>query len=597
LPRFALLDWIAIGGYLIFALAVGILLTRRASRGTGEFYLAGRTLPWWIAGTSLVATSFAADTPLVVAGWVRSDGIAKNWLWWGMAVGGSLVIVVLAAWWRRLEVTTDAEIIEHRYHGRPARILRGFYGGYHALITNTMVLTWVLVAMKKLVRVILDLGDQNYDGWIVAGALLLALSYSFMSGFWGVVITDLFQFALALLGAVVLAWKAVDELGGLGPAQAAFAALPQHLTTMFPKDVNPETGISTGWEALSWWMKGFGSFVIFVGVQGWLNKNADGGGIGVQRYSACKTENHARGAALWFHIAHYCLRPWPWILVGLASLILIDPSALPLLENADGTFRPDHEAAYPMMMAMLLGPGLFGLLCASFLAAFMSTLDTHFNMASAYLVNDVYRRFMRPNQGDRHYVWVGRCAEIGVALLAGLMATAADSISDLFVLSLSLLGGLGPAMLLRWFWWRANTWTEVSALASSTVMTLLLNTTQLGAAHNLLDIPYPLSYPLVVGTSLVICLITTLLTAPVDRDHLCAFFAKVRPVGLWGPIGRSAPGQKRAIFLGWAGALALIYGLMLGIGEFLMGTPFMLSFCCAGVGALVLRWTWPRTAV
>ncbi len=578
-------------------MAVGILLTRRASRSTGDFYLAGRSLPWWVAGTSLVATSFAADTPLVVAGWVRSNGIAQNWLWWGMAVGGSLAIVVLAAWWRRLEVTTDAEIIEQRYHGRPARFLRGFYGGYHSLITNTVILTWVLVAMKKLVRVVLDLGDQTYDGWIVAGALILALSYSFLSGFWGVVITDLFQFVLALLGAVILAWKAVDELGGLGPAQEAFATLPQHLTTMFPTDVDPETGVSTSWEALSWWTKGFGSFLIFVGVQGWLNKNADGGGIGVQRYSACRTEGHARGASLWFHIAHYCLRPWPWILVGLASLILIDPSALPVLEQADGSFKQDHEAAYPMMMAMLLGPGLFGLLCASFLAAFMSTLDTHFNMASAYIVNDLYRRFLRPNEGDRHYVWIGRFSEIGIAIIAGLFATVADSIADLFTFSLSLLGGLGPAMLLRWFWWRANTWTEVSALATSTVMTLLLNTSKIGLDHNLLAIPYPLSYPLVVGSSLVVCLITTLLTEPVEREHLKAFFAKVRPVGWWSPLGANPPGQVKAILAGWIGSIALIYGLMIGIGGLLMGTHFVLPFCCAGAGALVLRWSWPRTAI
>lgn len=578
-------------------MAVGILLTRRASRSTTDFYLAGRTLPWWVAGTSLVATSFAADTPLLVSGWARSSGIAINWLWWGMAVGGSLVIVVLAAWWRRLEVTTDAEIIERRYHGKPARFLRGFYGGYHALITNTIILTWVLVAMKKLVRVILELPDQSYDAWIVTGALVLALSYSFLSGFWGVVITDLFQFLLALLGAFVLAWKAVDALGGIGPTQEAFAALPQHLTTMFPHDIDPKTGDSTTWHALSWWTKGFGSFMIFVGVQGWLNKNADGGGIGVQRYSACKTENHARGAALWFHIAHYCLRPWPWILVGLASLILIDPTSLPLLEQADGTFKQDHEAAYPMMMAMLLGPGLFGLLCASFLAAFMSTLDTHFNMASAYIVNDLYRRFLRPNKGDRHYVWAGRFSEIGIAVIAGLMATVADSIADLFTFSLSLLGGLGPAMLLRWFWWRANTWTEVSALATSTSLTLLMNTTSLGAATNILNVPYPLSYPVVVGVSLLVCLTTTLLTAPVDHAHLSKFFAQVRPVGRWGPIGRSAPGQIRAIFIGWAGAIALIYGLMLGIGGLMMGTPVLLSFCCAGVGGFVLRWSWPRTAV
>jgi SSS family solute:Na+ symporter len=597
LERFHYLDWIAIGVYLVFAMAVGITLTRRASRSTGDFYLAGRSLPWWVAGTSLVATSFAADTPLVVAGWVRSGGISMNWLWWGMAVGGSLTFVVLAAWWRRLEVTTDAEIIERRYHGRPARFLRGFYGAYHSMITNTVVLMWVLVAMKKLVRVVLDVEDQSLDGWIVGGALVLALSYSFLSGLWGVVITDLFQFVLALVGAFLLAWKAIDALGGLSEAHAAFAELPKHITTMFPTDADPVSGISPGWTAMSWWTAGFGSFIIYFGLQGWLNKNADGGGIGVQRYSACKDENHARGAALWFHLTHYCLRPWPWILVGLASLILIDPSALPQLVGADGSLSPDHEAAYPMMMAQYLGPGLFGLLCASFLAAFMSTLDTHFNLASAYVVNDLYRRFLVPGKGDRHYVWVGRFAEIGIAIIAGIFATIADSIAGLFTFSLSLLGGLGPAMLLRWFWWRANTWTEVSALATSTVMTVLTMTSKLGAETSVIDVPYPLSYVVVVGTSLLVCLIVTLMTEPVNREHLAAFYAKVRPVGAWKPFGANPRGQVAAILAGWGGGIALIYGLMFGIGGLLLGGTFVLPFCCALIGGVVLRWSWPHTAV
>lgn len=597
MPRFHLWDWIAIGGYLAFAMVVGLVLTRRASRSTGDFYLAGRSLPWWVAGTSLVATSFAADTPLVVAGWVRSGGIAMNWLWWGMAVGGSLSFVVLAAWWRRLEVTTDAELIEKRYHGPPARFLRGFYGGYHALITNTVVLMWVLVAMKKLVRVVLDLPDQGADAWIVTGALVLALTYSFLSGLWGVVVTDLFQFVLALVGAILLAWKAIAALGGMDAARESFSELPVRLTSLLPTDADPVTGLSPGWTAMSWWTAGFGSFLIFFGVQGWLNKNSDGGGIGVQRYSACRDEGHARAASLWFHISHYCLRPWPWILVGLASLVLIAPEALPQLENADGSFRPDHEAAYPLMMAELLGPGLFGLLCASFLAAFMSTLDTHFNLASAYVVNDLYRRFLGPGKSEKHYVWVGRFAEILIAIVAGIFATFADSISGLFTFSLSLLGGLGPAMLLRWFWWRANTWTEVSALLTSTVMTILMQTSTFGAPANVIDLPYPVSYPLVVFASLVVCLWVTWSTAPVDRAHLARFHAQVRPVGWWKPFGQAPTGQGKALLLGWLGGVLLIYGLLFGLGAWILGQSAWLAFSCAIAGAVVLHWSWPRSAV
>ncbi|MBC8370412.1 MAG: Na+:solute symporter [Planctomycetes bacterium] len=564
--RFETLDWIAVIGYIVFAMAVGIYLTKRASKSTSDFYLAGRSLKWWVAGTSLVATSFAADTPLVISGWVRSAGISQNWLWWGMAVGGSLTFVVLAAWWRRLEVTTDAEFIELRYSGKPAKFLRGFYGCYHALITNTIVLTWVLLAMLKLVRVILGAEDDSYDIYIVGGGLILALSYSFLSGLWGVVVTDLMQFALAMFGAILLAYKSIDALGGFEAAQQAFSNLPRATTSIMP--LANEDGLS--WRNIAWWSQGFGAFFIFIGVQGWLNKNADGGGAGVQRYSACLDESHARKAALWFNIAHYCIRPWPWIIVGLASIILIDPSALPLING-----NIDHEAAYPMMMAQLLGPGLFGLLCASFLAAFMSTLDTHFNLASAYLVNDVYRRFINENGADKHYVWVGRFAEILIGIIAAVFALQADSISNLFTFSLSLMGGLGPALLLRWFWRRANVFTEISALATSTLLTFL--TTYAG-------LEYPFSYMVVVIGSLSVSVAVTFFTPRVDEQTLNRFYAIIRTDKV----------SKPYFFTAWASGIAFIYGLMLSIGNFLLGLEFAANLVTAVVGAIVLRICWHK---
>ena len=564
--RFEALDWIAIIGYIVFAMSVGIYLTKRASKSTDDFYLAGRSLKWWVAGTSLVATSFAADTPLVISGWVRSSGISQNWLWWGMAVGGSLTFVVLAAWWRRLEVTTDAEFIERRYSGKPASFLRGFYGCYHALITNTIVLTWVLLAMLKLVRVILGAEDGSYDIYIVGGGLVLALSYSFLSGLWGVVVTDLMQFTLAMFGAIFLAYKSIDALGGFTAAQQAFAGLPRATTSIMP--LANEEGLS--WDSIAWWSQGFGAFFIFIGVQGWLNKNADGGGAGVQRYSASLDENHARKAALWFNIAHYCIRPWPWIIVGLASIILIDPSALPVVNGAI-----DHEAAYPMMMAQLLGPGLFGLLCASFLAAFMSTLDTHFNLASAYLVNDVYRRFARKEAPDKHYVWVGRFAEILIGIIAATFALQADSIANLFTFSLSLMGGLGPALLLRWFWRRANVFTEISALATSTILTFVAKS---------LEFDYPFSYMVVVLGSLAVAASVTYVTPPADEDTLDRFYAIIRPDEI----------SKPHFFAAWGGGIALIYGLLLAIGQFLLGGAFMNPLVISVIGAIILRLCWHK---
>ena len=564
--RFEALDWIAIIGYIVFAMSVGIYLTKRASKSTDDFYLAGRSLKWWVAGTSLVATSFAADTPIVISGWVRSSGISQNWLWWGMAVGGSLTFIVLAAWWRRLEVTTDAEFIERRYSGKPASFLRGFYGCYHALITNTIVLTWVLLAMLKLVRVILGAEDGSYDIYIVGGGLILALSYSFLSGLWGVVVTDLMQFALAMFGAILLAYKSIDALGGFTAAQQAFAELPRATTSIMP--LANEEGLS--WNSIAWWSQGFGAFFIFIGIQGWLNKNADGGGAGVQRYSASLDENHARKAALWFNVAHYCIRPWPWIIVGLASIILIDPSALPVVNGAI-----DHEAAYPMMMAQLLGPGLFGLLCASFLAAFMSTLDTHFNLASAYLVNDVYRRFVRKEAPDKHYVWVGRFAEILIGIIAAAFALQADSIANLFTFSLSLMGGLGPALLLRWFWRRANVFTEISALATSTILTFVTKS---------LELDYPFSYMVVVLGSLVVAVSVTYATPPADKDTIDRFYSIIRPDEI----------SKPHFFAAWGGGIALIYGLLIAIGQFLLGGAFIAPLIIAVTGAIILRLCWHK---
>jgi Na+/proline symporter len=591
------LDWIAIGGYLVFALAVGSYLSKRASKSTQDFYLAGRSLPWWMAGTSLVATSFASDTPLVVTGWVRTGGIASNWIWWGFAVGGAMSFAFLAGWWRKLEVTTDAELIEHRYSGRPARILRGFYGAYHSLITNTLVLAWVLLAMLKVVRVVLDIDDSSSDVLIVGGAVVLAITYSILAGLWGVVVTDFFQFFLALGGAILLGWKAADALGGLDSAREYFSAMEPAKTALFP---SPGEG---GWTSTAWWTQGFTAFLVLVGLQGWANKNADGGGQAVQRYSACKSEGHARGAALWFHIAHYCLRPWPWIFVALCSLILIPETDLPQI-LVNGEIVPDHEAAYPMMMARYLGPGLFGLMCASFLAAFMSTLDTHLNLASAYAVNDLYRRFIRPEAKPQHFVNVGRVAELFVGILGASFALFAGSISNLFTFTLALLGGLGPAYLLRWFWWRANAWTEFSALITSGCMTVLLkfvlpNSFWPAAPFNQWQegIPWDHSgqYLLVVGVSILVMVAVTLLTPPVDSEHLSRFHAKVRPFGFWSKVSqlKHKPGTVRAAFQVWFGGLALLLGLLMGTGTWLLGQPdSWVWFAIAATGSLLLKRSW-----
>lgn len=585
-------DWVAIFGYLALALTVGVLMTKQASGSTEDFYLAGRRLTWWLAGTSLVATSFAADTPLVVTNWVRTGGISQNWLWWGMAVGHSLVTICIAAWWHRAGVMTDAELAERRYAGKPAKILRGFYGGYHALITNTIVLAWVLTAMVKIARVVLDLKTPGSDVIIVAASVLVALTYSVMSGLWGVVLTDFFQFWLAIGGAFLLAWRGLSELGGLDGLRTAIADLPAATTALVPEAARGAGGESLSpLRAMAYWTSGFGAFIIFTGVQGWLNKNADGGAQAMQRFVACRTENHARGTALWFSLAHYCLRPWPWIIVALASLFLIDSSQL--LLTAQGL--PDQESAYPLMMKQFLGPGLFGLMCASFLAAFMSTVDTHFNLASAYLVNDVYRRFIKKAASGRHYVWVGRGAECLVGALGGLLALKAGSIAALFTFSLNLLGGLGPAILMRWFWWRANAWTEISALLTSTLLAVLMQKDLFFGAHPPIEIAYPLSNAVVVGASAFVCILVTLLTAPTDRSTLQAFYDSIRPSGAWGPFRRGDEKSRvLPLLLGWTGCASLIFGLLFGVGSWILGRESWPYFLTALLGAAALKWAWPR---
>jgi len=376
-------DWAIVGAYLAFALAVGVVFARRAGQSTNEFFISGRNLPWWLAGTSMVATAFASDTPLVVTGWVRESGISFNWIWWSFAIGGMFSVFLLSRLWRRAEVITDVELTELRYGGRPAAVLRAFRGAYTAIPVNCITLAWVIVAMKKLMEVLLGI-DPVLS---VAICLLLTLLYATLSGFWGVVVTDLMQFVLAMTGSLTLCVLTVARLGGLAAMRAqaeSASALGGKLTHFFPRP--PEgAGLLDG----EFWSGPILAFGVFLFVQWWANKNADGGGVVVQRMCSAD-ERQSLLSTLWFNIANYALRPWPWILVAVGSLVMF-----PTVSGED---------AYPFMMKALAPAGLMGLLVAAFLGAFMSTVDTHLNLSSAYIVNDVYRRFIRKDAPERHYV-------------------------------------------------------------------------------------------------------------------------------------------------------------------------------------------------
>ncbi|HUW58796.1 MAG TPA: sodium:solute symporter family protein, partial [Planctomycetota bacterium] len=456
----ALVDWVIIVGYLVFALLVGLVFTRRAGKSTREFFISGRNLPWWIAGTSMVATSFASDTPLVITGWVRKGGIAENWIWWSWAAGGMFSVFLLSRLWRRAEVVTDVELTELRYSGRPGAALRGFRAAYLAIPINSIIMAWVIVAMAKFMNVLFldpSAGATVMTPYVKAVIICITIAtvYSVLSGFWGVVVTDFVQFIIAMGGSIALAVLAVRHVGGLDALRehaAAASSLGTRLLRFFPEP--PDGAALMSWE---FWQTPFFAFLVYISVQWWANKNADGGGIIIQRMVSSKNERHALLATLWFNVAHYALRPWPWILVALVSV-----AVLPNL--ADG------EAAYPEMVKALAPAGLLGLIIASFLAAFMSTIDSTLNLSSSYVVNDFYRRFVRKDASERHYVGVSRVASVYFMILASCIAVMFDSISGLFKFLLAFSSGVGLVYIGRWFWWRINAWSEISAMVASSAI-------------------------------------------------------------------------------------------------------------------------------
>ena len=575
--KLATVDWVIIGAYGLIMLAVGLYFTRRASRSVSDFFISGRNLTWWVAGTSMVATTFAADTPLFVTSLVRSEGVTGNWIWFNFAISHALTTFFLAALWRRARVVTDVELCELRYSGRAGRALRCFKGAFFAFVTNSVVLAWVLLAMATICEEVLGLPKLQ----TIAAGVVIAAFYATISGLWGVVATDLIQFAAAMLGSSVLMIKVLqyaNARGGLAQllpgllaenGRPAMEIIPAALTS---------SGIATG---------ALGGFLVAIGVQWWSWKYSDGGGVLIQRMSATKDERHSTLAMLWFTFANYVVRPWPWFVVALVSLLVFPELT-------------DHKAAYPKMMATFLGPGWLGLMMAAILAAFMSTVDTHINLASAYFVNDIYRRFLRPAKTEGHYVWIARLASVMFLCLGGVIAYFNTSIVALFVFLLQLVAGAGAVFLLRWFWWRINAWSEISAMLASLLIATLLNLSNREAwiAHRFESWEIFLINVLLSG---MIWLIVTFATRPTDPDHLGAFYARVHPGGLWGPIARSAapsettharhwkPRRKLECFLL---TVVLVYAGLIGLGHIFYGRPWSSLILCGVAAGAALRVGW-----
>ena len=566
--RLSLIDWVVIISFFALNVGIGLAYARRAGGSTSEFFLSGRNVPWWLAGTSMVATTFGADTPLAVTGMVARSGIAGNWLWWSSVASGMLTVFFFAALWRRAGVMTDVELIEIRYSGKPASGLRAFRAAYLALPVNCMILGWVNLAMAKILG--LTLGIPR--GPAVAVCLLLTAIYVSVSGLWGVLVTDLIQFVVKLGMTIVLAVVAVRAAGGIHGIQAALP--PEKLA--FVPDLD------------SAWMPAL-TFAVYIGVQWWAawypGAEPGGGGYVAQRIFSARTEKDGVYATLWFNVAHYTIRSWPWILTALAASVLY---------AGDPAMRADPESGYIRVMIDHLPPSLRGLMMAGFLAAYMSTVATHLNWGASYVVGDLYKRFLRPAESDRHYVRVSRLVTLGTMVVAGLVTLLLDSVAGAWRLLLAFGSGTGLVLILRWYWWRINAWSEIAAMAGSFVTSTLL---LYGVGLNPED---PRDFAkLMLGTlaaTTVLWVAATFLTKPEPDATLIAFYERVRPSGPgWNAIAKKSaivdagpPLPVRA--RDWVLGCVLVYSSLFGVGKIIFGHTVLgaVLLVVAALAALIL---------
>jgi Na+/proline symporter len=538
------LDWMVVALYGMVAVGVGLIFARRAGSGTTEFFLSGRKLPWWLLGTSMVATTFSTDTPNLVTDLVRNGGVAQNWLWWAFVITGMCTVFFYAKLWRRSGVFTDMGFYELRYSGRPAAFLRGFRAVYLGVVFNVLIMATVSLAAIKIGGVLL--GVDKYTTVIVAGAVTVL--YSATSGLWGVVVTDLLLFAIAMIGSLAAAFYALQqpEVGGL-TGLVSNPALADKLALL------PD---------FSDWRAALPILVIPIAVQWWSTwypgSEPGGGGYVAQRMLAARDENQSMLSTLWFNVAHYAIRPWPWIIVALASLAVYPSldTIVARFPNLDPSIVR-HDLAYPAML-VFLPHGLLGLVVASLAAAYMSTISTHLNWGASYMVDDVYRRFLAPHRDERHYVLVGRLSTVGLIVLSAVVALWLENAMQAFQILLQIGAGTGLIFLLRWFWWRVNAWSELSGMVISFVVAIYFQFVHepLGFA------PLHPSLMLVLGVALTTVgwLTVTLLTPPDDRETLQAFYDRIRPFGR---------GWRAAV--GWVLGCVAVYATLFGTGYLLYG--------------------------
>ncbi|PYV97365.1 MAG: sodium:proline symporter [Acidobacteria bacterium] len=582
--NFTALDWTAIVAYLAVTLFLGLYFRSRSGKSVDDYFVSGRNVSWWLAGTSMVATTFAADTPLVVTGLVYTQGIAGNWLWWAFLLSGMMTVFLFARLWRRSGLLTDVQFAEMRYSGKPAAFLRGFRAVYLGLLMNCLILGWVTKAMTSIVATTLGVTDRTALAICVLFLIPFTGIYVALGGLWGVLWTDLFQFALKMTIVIGVAWYAVAATGGMNGllsrlAEMRAAAGPNagDATSFFPD-------FSRRISSEGLWVLPVLTFLVNIGLQWWAlwypGAEPGGGGYIAQRIFSAKDERHGLLSVLWFNIAHYAVRPWPWILTALAAIVLY-----PHLEHP--------ESGYMLIVSQHVPPALRGIVVAGFMAAFMSTIATQLNWGASYLVADFYRRFIKTDADDRHYVHISRLATVLLVIASALISVLLADIRSGWQAVLEVGAGTGGVYLLRWYWWRINAWSEISAMATALVMTVLLRWAAPFSGTS--TVVFAKTALTTTAVTTLVWLVVTFATKPEPQEMLLKFYRSVRPhVSGWQPVARLAPEIIATRDLGrnlvsWALGCAMVYLALFGLGRVLLG-PFWLglalltaSAICAGL--------------
>jgi Na+/proline symporter len=566
------IDFIVIILYFLFNLGVGIYLRKRATQSVSDFFISGRNVSWWLAGTSMVATTFAADTPLVVSGLVARNGIAGNWIWWSMAFSGILTVFFYAKLWRRAGVLTDVEFAEIRYSGKPAAFLRVFRAIYLGLPINLIIMGWVNLAIVKIMMLVL--GINKIEALAIAIVIMfITASISTLSGLWGVLWTDLFQFVLKMGMVILLAIFAVNATGGMN---SLIAQLHQ-----VDKSRDATSSIMAMVPNLnSTWMPMI-TFFVFIAVNWWASwypgAEPGGGGYVAQRIFSAKNEKHSLLATLWFNVAHYALRPWPWILVALVAVVRL---------QHDAKFLADPETGYIRIMISDLPAYLRGLMIAAFAAAYMSTIGTQLNWGASYLVNDVYRRYIK-TKPEKHYVNFSQLVTMILMVLSAIVTFYMDSIASAWQFLMAIGAGTGLVYILRWFWWRINAWSEISAMIAAFTISLIL---QFQFHFNEND-PRQFAYLLLITVAFTttVWITVTFLTSPEPKEKLLSFYKRVRPnARFWAPIASEAtdivPVHDGILnLINWISGVAMIYSFLFGLGQIILGSIMLgIIFLLAG---------------